>query len=80
MTRWWPNPPDPEAARLLGAGEDELQTKMGLPADAFAQAIRQVGNYDEIHTRHLSPLGIDRAGSINARWTEGGLIYAPPAR
>ena len=74
------DPPDPEAARLLGVSEDELQTKMGLAADAFAQAIRQVGNYDEIHTRHLSPLGIDRAGSINARWTEGGIIYAPPAR
>ena len=74
------NPPDPEAGRLLGVGEDELQTKMGLPADAFAQAIRAVGNYDEIHVRNLGPLGITRAGSINARWTEGGLIYAPPAR
>lgn len=74
------NPPDPEAARLLGVGEDELQTNMGLPADAFAQAIRQVGNYDEIHVRNLSPLGTARAGSINAGWTEGGLIYAPPAR
>ena len=74
------NPPDPEAGRLLGVGEDELQTKMGLAADAFAQAIRQVGNYDEIHVRNLGPLGITRAGSINARWIEGGLIYAPPAR
>ena len=74
------DPPDPEVGRMLGVGEDELQTKMGLPADAFAQAIRQVGNYDEIHVRNLSPLGMARAGSINARWTEGGLIYAPPAR
>lgn len=74
------NPPDPEAGRLLGVGEDELQTKMGLAADAFAQAIRQVGNYDEIYMRNLGPLGVARAGSINARWTEGGLIYAPPAR
>ena len=74
------NPPDPEAARLLGAGEDQLQTKMGLPADAFAQAIRAVGNYDEIHERNLRPLGMPRTGSLNARWTEGGLMYAPPAR
>lgn len=74
------NPPDPEAGRLLGVGEDELQTKMGLAADAFAQAIRQVGNYDEIYARNLGPLGFDRAGSVNARWAEGGLIYAPPAR
>jgi general L-amino acid transport system substrate-binding protein len=74
------NPPDPEAGRLLGVGDDELQTKMGLPADGFAQAIRQVGNYDEIYVNNLAALGFDRAGSANARWTEGGLIYAPPAR
>ena len=74
------DPIDPEAGRLLGVGEDELQTKMGLPADAFAQAIRQVGNYDEIYVNNLRPLGFSRAGSANARWTEGGLVYAPPAR
>ena len=74
------SPPDPEAGRILGVGDDELQTKMGLSADAFAQAIRQVGNYDEIYSRNLHPLGFARAGSANAAWTEGGLIYAPPAR
>ena len=74
------DPPDPEAGRLLGVGEDELQTKMGLSADAFAQAIRQVGNYNEIYERNLGPLGFERSGSINAPWTQGGLIYAPPAR
>ena len=74
------NPPDPEAGRFLGVGEDELQTKMGLAADAYAQAIRQVGNYDEIYANNLHPLGFARAGSANARWTEGGLVYAPPAR
>ena len=74
------NPPDPEAGRLLGVGDDELQTKMGLSADAFAQAIRQVGNYDEIYGNNLHPLGFDRAGSANAPWTDGGLVYAPPAR
>ena len=74
------NPPDPEAGRFLGVGEDELQTKMGLAADAYAQAIRQVGNYNEIYVNNLAPLGFARAGSANARWTQGGLIYAPPAR
>ena len=74
------NPPDPEAGRLLGVGEDELQSKMGIPADAFAQAIRQVGNYQEIYASNLHPLGFARAGSSNAAWTDGGLIYAPPAR
>ena len=74
------NPPDPEAGRFLGVGEDELQTKMGLAADAYAQAIRQVGNYDEIYVNNLRALGFTRDGSANARWTEGGLVYAPPAR
>lgn len=71
---------DPEIGRLLGSSEDEKQTALGLEADAFANAIRQVGNYDEVYTRNLGPLGFTRAGSANARWTEGGLVYAPPAR
>ena len=70
---------DAEAVRLLG-GEGELQSAMGLAPDAFYQVVRQVGNYDEIYTRHLVPVGLQRAGSPNARWSEGGLIYAPPAR
>lgn len=74
------NPPDPEAGRLLGSGEDEIQSKMGLDAEAFRWAIEQVGNYDEIYVNNLEALGFVRIGSANARWTDGGLIYAPPAR
>ena len=74
------DPEDPEVGRLLGSSEDERQTALDLDADAFANAIRQVGNYDEIYTRNLGPLGFTRAGSANARWTDGGLVYAPPAR
>ena len=70
---------DAEAIRLLG-GEGELQSAMGLEPDAFYQVVKQIGNYDEIFTRHLEPVGLRRAGTPNARWTEGGLIYAPPAR
>ncbi|MYE56311.1 MAG: amino acid ABC transporter substrate-binding protein [Acidimicrobiaceae bacterium] len=73
------DPPDAEAQRLLG-GEGELQSGMGLAPDAFHQAIRQVGNYDEIFERHLVPVGLAREGSPNASWRDGGLIYAPPAR
>ncbi len=72
------NPPDGEASRLLGASEDEIQTKMGLPADAFYQVIKQVGNYGEVFDRHLTPLGLNRG--LNALWSDGGLLYAPPAR
>ena len=73
------NPPDAEAGRLLG-GEGELQSVMGLAADAFLQSIKQVGNYNDIWERHLVPVGLERAGSANASWLDGGLIYAPPAR
>ena len=73
------NPPDAEAGRLLG-GEGELQSVMGLAPDAFLQAIRQVGNYNDIYERNLVPVGLTREGSANAGWQDGGLIYAPPAR
>ena len=70
---------DAEAQRLMG-GEGELQSLMGLSADAFQQVISQVGNYDEIYSRNLNPVGLTRDGSSNAGWEDGGLIYAPPAR
>jgi general L-amino acid transport system substrate-binding protein len=70
----------PELARLFG-GEGELQTSMGLSADAFANVIKQVGNYGEIFDRTLTgPLNLQRDGSFNMQWFDGGLIYAPPAR
>jgi general L-amino acid transport system substrate-binding protein len=70
----------PELTRLFG-GEGELQTSMGLSADAFLQVIKQVGNYGEIYQNNLTgPLGLAREGSFNMQWFDGGLIYAPPAR
>ena len=74
------NPPDPEAGRLLGVGDDELQSKMGLSSDAFANVISLVGNYDDIYVSNLADLGFVRANSPNDQWFRGGLIYAPPAR
>ena len=74
------DPPDPETGRLLGSDAGEKQSALGLSPDAFAAAVRQVGNYNEIYDRSLGALGFIRAGTANARWTEGGLIYAPPAR
>ncbi len=68
-----------EVGRLLG-GDGELQTTMGLAADAFYQVIKQVGNYNEIYNSNLNPVGLVREGSANAGWLDGGLIYAPPAR
>ena len=70
---------DPEATRLFG-GEGEVQTAMGLNADAFYQMVKQVGNYDEIFARNLNPLDIFREGTLNAPFNQGGMVYAPPAR
>ena len=74
------DPPNGEVGRLLGSEGDfaEKQTAMGLPVDAFYQAIKQVGNYGEIFERHLAPLDIPRG--LNALWSDGGIVYAPPAR
>jgi general L-amino acid transport system substrate-binding protein len=70
----------PELTRLFG-GEGEFQTTMGLNADAFLQVIKQVGNYGEIFEKNLTgPLGLQRVGSYNEQWFDGGLIYAPPAK
>jgi general L-amino acid transport system substrate-binding protein len=70
---------DGEVVRLLG-GEGELQTAMGLSPDAWLNAVSQVGNYDEMFSRNLNPVGIFREGSFNASYLDGGLVYAPPAR
>jgi general L-amino acid transport system substrate-binding protein len=70
---------DPEATRLFG-GEGELQTKMGLPADAYYQAIKQVGNYNDVYVANLGPVGLTREGSFNDYFFNGGMQYAPPAR
>ncbi len=71
------NPPNDEIGRLLG-GEGELQTAMGIPTSAFFDVISQVGNYAEVFDKHLRPLGLERG--LNALWSDGGLLYPPPAR
>ena len=71
---------DGELIRLFG-GEGELQTGMGLDAQAFYNVIKQVGNYAEIYDRNLGPDTIFNVPrGANSQWTEGGLFYAPPAR
>ncbi|MCZ6567961.1 MAG: hypothetical protein O6923_06655, partial [Actinobacteria bacterium] len=67
-------------ARIFGTDEGELQTAMGLDADAYSQAIKQVGNYNEIYNNNLNQIGLFREGTFNTQWFDGGLIYAPPAR
>ena len=70
----------PELERLFGTHEGELQTTMGLDAEAYYNVIKQVGNYGEIFERNLTiPLGLVPE-PFNVQWFEGGQIYSPPAR
>lgn len=76
------NPPDAETARLLGVsfGEDAaaFDPQLGISATFMQDVISQVGNYDEVYERNVTPIGIPRAGTLNASWLDGGLIYSPP--
>jgi general L-amino acid transport system substrate-binding protein len=54
---------------------------LGLEPGWTAAVISAVGNYAEIYERNVgpaTPLGLERG--LNALWTEGGLLYAPPYR
>ena len=67
---------NPDQAIALGRA---AVAPLGLPADWLAHAIASVGHYGQIFDRNLgesSPLGIRRG--VNALWTEGGILYAPP--
>lgn len=55
--------------------------KLGLSESWASDVIRTVGNYGEIFDRNIgarSPLKLERG--INALWTQGGILYAPPMR
>jgi len=73
------DPADPNLRRLLGL-QDDMGVKIGLENDFMVNVIREMGNYGEIYDRHLTPIGLTREGSVNALWTEDGLLYAPPMR
>ena len=70
---------NPNIKRLVGT-EDKMGENLGLPASWAFDAVKQVGNYDEIYQRNITPLGLAREGSVNALWNKGGVLYAPPLR
>ena len=80
------NPPNNTVARLLGVGFDggapsNLGIGHGKIKSTFMQdVIAQVGNYGEAYAATLERVGLTRAGSPNASYRDGGLIYAPPMR
>ncbi len=71
---------DPDQRRLLGA-EPGIGRPLGLGDDWAFNVIRAVGNYGEIFARDIGSgnrIKLDRG--LNALWTRGGLMYAPPVR
>ncbi len=71
---------DPETKRLLGTIPGAGKA-LGLDEQWAYRIVKQVGNYGEIHDRNLgagTPLNLERG--LNALWSKGGLIYAPPVR
>ncbi|MFC3058944.1 amino acid ABC transporter substrate-binding protein [Paenirhodobacter populi] len=69
---------DPAIRRLLGV-DDAGGEGLGLSKDWAYNVIKQVGNYGEFFDRNVgkdSPLKLERG--LNAIYTDGGLLYAPP--
>ena len=71
---------DAEINRMLGS-EGEYGAMLGLSPDWTVNVISSVGNYGQIFERYLgvkTDIGLERG--VNALWTDGGLLYAPPYR
>ena len=70
----------PAEARFIGK-EGKFGEELGLNADWAYQIIRQVGNYGESYERNVgpnTPVKLERG--VNALWSNGGILYAPPIR
>ena len=68
---------DPAIGRFMG-GQGE---KLGLDDSWSYNIVNQVGNYAEMFEANVgsgSPLKIERG--LNALWSKGGIMYAPPIR
>ena len=73
---------NPVVARFLGE-DGGYGTALGISDDFTVAVVQAVGNYGEIYDRSFGPdtaLNLVREGTLNALWTEGGLMYSPPFR
>ncbi|MEM9224264.1 MAG: amino acid ABC transporter substrate-binding protein [Pseudomonadota bacterium] len=71
---------DPEVARLLGV-DGTYGEMLGLEPNWAVSAIKAGGNYAEIFDEYLgpeTPIGLERG--LNALYSNGGILYAPPFR
>jgi general L-amino acid transport system substrate-binding protein len=71
---------NPEIKRMLGV-EANFGEQLGLGQDFAYNIIKHVGNYAQSYNAQVgpdTPLGLARG--LNALWTDGGILYAPPFR
>jgi len=69
---------DPKIQRFLGVSAGNGKA-LGLDEKWAYNIVKQVGNYGEVFERNVgvnTPLKLERG--LNAQWTNGGLMYAPP--
>ena len=70
-------------ARLLGVpyeGGEVADLGFGVDPQFIQRAIRAVGSYADVYERTVAQVGIARAGTLNALYRDGGILYAPPYR
>lgn len=71
---------NPEICRFLGV-EGDLGNSMGVDNKYAYNIVKALGNYGELYEKYLgesTPLGIERG--MNNLWSNGGILYVPPAR
>jgi general L-amino acid transport system substrate-binding protein len=71
---------NPDVRRLLGATPGNGKS-LGLDEAWAYNVIKTVGNYGEVYERNVgmgSPIKLPRG--VNALWSAGGLMFAPPLR
>lgn len=71
---------NPSVQRLLGTSGD-MGEKLNLAPSYGYDIIKEIGNYGEMFERNVgpdTPVALNRG--VNALWTEGGVMYAPPVR
>lgn len=74
------NSDNPAIQRLLGTSGD-MGEKLSLAPGFGYDVIKEMGNYGEMFDRNVGPdtaVGLNRG--VNALWTDGGVMYAPPVR
>ena len=74
------NSNNPEVRRVLGVDGDYGE-QLGLSKDWAYNVIKAIGNYGESFDRNIgpsTPIALERG--LNALWTDGGILYAPPFR